>query len=279
MIRSTFTAMPARRLVLAAKAAVTAAFVFPVALLSNLVSFEVGQRIFAAKHLQVSLGHPGVLQAVVFGAVAVSLIAVIGVGLGGIIRHTAGATTALILVIIGGVMFGQLLPAGFRQYLPGTALQAAVTVHRSAGLLTPAPPSWSSACTPPSPWRRHRSGCAPRRLTRWLPQSSHERPSGAPGTAASTRCNRPSTDAERPSVPDLRLNPPTRSFSREADFTRVSIHRHPSTTSPTSRSSPSSSTDAVRTLTLRSLLLPLGLVVGVGITYLRPISPAGNSLR
>ena len=66
-----------------------------------------------------------------------SLVAIIGVGLGGLIRHTAGATTALVLVIVGGVTLGQFLPAGLRQYLPGTALEAAVTVHRSAGLLRP----------------------------------------------------------------------------------------------------------------------------------------------
>jgi ABC-2 type transport system permease protein len=136
MIRSTFTAMPARRLVLAGKAAVIAAFAFPVALVSNLIAFEIGQRIFAAKHLQVSLGHPGVLGAIVFGAMAVSLLAAVGVGLGGVIRHTAGATAAIAVVIVGGVTLGQLLPAGLRGYLPGTALQAAVTVHRSAGILT-----------------------------------------------------------------------------------------------------------------------------------------------
>jgi ABC-2 type transport system permease protein len=137
MIRATFTATPSRRLVLAAKGAVTAAFLFPVALLADVCSFELGQRIFAAKHLQVSFADPGVLQAVVFGAVAVGLIAVIGVGLGGLIRHTAAATTALVMVIVGGVTLGQLLPAGLRQYVPGTALQAAVTVNHSAGLLKP----------------------------------------------------------------------------------------------------------------------------------------------
>jgi hypothetical protein len=137
MIRSTFTATPTRRLVLAAKATVTAAFVFPVALLADVVSFEVGQRIFTGKHLQVTFAHPGVLQAVLFGALAVSFIAIIGVGLGGLIRHTAAATTALVLVIVGGVTLGQLLPAGLRQYVPGTALQAAVTVNHSAGLLKP----------------------------------------------------------------------------------------------------------------------------------------------
>jgi ABC-2 type transport system permease protein len=137
MIRSTFTAMPARRLVLAAKAATVAAFVLPVALLCDIAGFALGQQIFASKHLQVALSHPGVPQAIVFGAVAASLIAIIGVGLGSLIRHTAGATTALTVIIVGDVTLGQLLPAGLRGYLPGTAAQAAITVHRSAGLLTP----------------------------------------------------------------------------------------------------------------------------------------------
>ena len=59
-----------------------------------------------------AIGHPGVLQAMVFGAVAVSLVAVIGVGLGGLIRHTAGAATILSLIIVGGLTVGQFLPAG-----------------------------------------------------------------------------------------------------------------------------------------------------------------------
>src|ERR1700722_2268730 len=137
MIRSTFTATPIRRLVLGSKAAVVAAFAFPVALLATVVSFVIGQQVFAAKHLGVSFGHPGVAQAVVFAAFAVSLVAIIGVGLGGLIRHTAGATTALVLFIVGGAVLGQFLPAGLRQYLPGTALEAAVTVNHSAGLLRP----------------------------------------------------------------------------------------------------------------------------------------------
>ena len=70
----------------------------------------------------------------VFAGLAISLVAIIGVGLGGLIRHT-GATTALVLVIVGGAVLGQFLPAGLRQYLPGTALEAAVTVNHSAVLL------------------------------------------------------------------------------------------------------------------------------------------------
>jgi hypothetical protein len=129
--------MPARRRVLAAKAATAAAVAFPVTLLGNVAGFELGQRIFARQHVAVTIGHPGVLPAMFFGAVAVSLVAMIGVGIGGLIRHTAGAATTLALIIIGGLTVGQFLPAGWRQYLPGIATQAAVTVHRSAGLLRP----------------------------------------------------------------------------------------------------------------------------------------------
>jgi len=58
------------------------------------------------------------------GALAVSLTAVIGVGLGGVIRHTAGAATTLALIIIGGLTVGQFLPAVLGGYA-AVALAAA----------------------------------------------------------------------------------------------------------------------------------------------------------
>jgi ABC-type transport system involved in multi-copper enzyme maturation permease subunit len=137
MIRTTFTARPARQAVLAAKAATVAALTFPVALVCNFAGFEVGQRILASKHASVSLGHPGVVGAIVVGAVAISLVSVLGVGLGALIRRTAPATTVLTLVFIGGALFAQFAPTGVRQYLPETATQAVMTVRHSAGLLRP----------------------------------------------------------------------------------------------------------------------------------------------
>jgi hypothetical protein len=61
----------------------------------------------------------------------------LGVGLGGLLHRTGAATTALSLTLLGGAIFANLLPAGFRQYLPSAALQAVVTVRRTAGLLRP----------------------------------------------------------------------------------------------------------------------------------------------
>ena len=136
MIRTTFAALPHRRTVVAAKAAILAVIAFPVALASNVVAFLVAQQIFAGKHMTISFSQPGVLRAVVFGAIAVSLVTVLGIGFGGIIKRTAGATTALSLIIIGGGIFGSLLPSSIAQFLPSSALQAMVTVNHagSSGL-------------------------------------------------------------------------------------------------------------------------------------------------
>ncbi len=139
MIRVTFSAIPGRRGVLAAKAAIVAAIALPVALVANFASFFLGRQILAGKGISISLGQPGVVQAIVFGAVAVSLVTVMGLGLGGIIRRTAGATTALMMVIIGSGIFGIALPSGARQYLPGNAIQAVTSVRTTAGLLAPGP--------------------------------------------------------------------------------------------------------------------------------------------
>jgi len=132
MIRVTFAAIPKRPTVLAAKAAILAAVVFPVALLSNLAAFLVGSQILSSKHLGATLGQTGVIQAIVFGALAISVVAVIGLGLGGIIRHTAGATTAY-----------QHDPAGtlIAQHIPGTGgdYYYVLDAHGSViGLVNPA---------------------------------------------------------------------------------------------------------------------------------------------
>ena len=138
MIRSTFTAMPARRLVLAAEAAVAGGLRVPGG--AARCHHQLRSRTARSSPASTStyrLVIPVSFRPWSFAALGVSLVAIIGVGLGGLIRHTAAATTTLVLIIVGGAMFGQFLPAGLRQYLPGTALEAAVTVHRSAGLLGP----------------------------------------------------------------------------------------------------------------------------------------------
>ena len=141
MIRTTFAALPRRRRVVAAKAVILALVAFPVALVSNLAAFMISQQIFAGKHMAPAFGQAGVIRAIVFGALAVSLVTVLGLGLGSIIKRTAGATTALSLIVIGGSIFGGALPASISQYLPSSAIQSMLTVNRAgsngSGLLQP----------------------------------------------------------------------------------------------------------------------------------------------
>ena len=137
MIRVTFSAIADRRRVFAAKASIIAMIAFVVALVSNVVAYFRASRSCARSTSTSSIADPGVLRAIVFGAVAVSVVALVGFGLGSILKRTAFATTMLSFVIIGGQLVGLVLPEGARKYLPSSALQATVSVHRLPELLTP----------------------------------------------------------------------------------------------------------------------------------------------
>ena len=137
MIRLTYSALPRRRHVLLAKAVVIAAVALPAALVANLAAFVAGQRVLSVEGVQTSLGEPGASTAVVFGALAVAATAILGVGLGAVMRRTAPATAVLSVAIIGAQLFSIAVPEGARRFLPGFALQATVTGTSTEDLLEP----------------------------------------------------------------------------------------------------------------------------------------------
>jgi hypothetical protein len=89
----------------------------------------------------VSITDPGVARAVVGGAVKMVLIGVIAIGVGAIVRHTAGAVAILFagLLVIPGLV--QLLPAPWNNditlYLPSSAGAAMSAVVHFPNLLSP----------------------------------------------------------------------------------------------------------------------------------------------
>jgi ABC-2 type transport system permease protein len=99
MIRATFAAVPRRGLLLAAKAAVLGTFTLAVGEVSAFVAFFAGQAVLAAPAPQAALGQPGVLRAVLIAGAYPALIAVIGLGIGAVVRHTAGAICALVGIL------------------------------------------------------------------------------------------------------------------------------------------------------------------------------------
>jgi ABC-2 type transport system permease protein len=100
MIRATFAAAPRRPLVLAAKAAVIAAVTLAAGEILAFAAFGAGQAVLRSPAPHAALSQPGVLRAVLLAGAYPTLIGLIGLGLGVLIRHTAGAISAL-----AGVLF------------------------------------------------------------------------------------------------------------------------------------------------------------------------------
>jgi ABC-2 type transport system permease protein len=106
MIRTTFGAMPRRRIVLAAKAAVVAAVVFVVGLAVSVVAFELGQQLLRDGGYTAENGYPPVtladgfaLRAVVGCALYLAVLSVLSLGVGALLRSTAAALTAVFTLL------------------------------------------------------------------------------------------------------------------------------------------------------------------------------------
>ncbi|MGH3251686.1 MAG: ABC transporter permease subunit [Trebonia sp.] len=109
-IRATFAAVPRRGLVLAAKAAVITAVTLSAGEVLAFASFAASQAPVPHGYVHATLGQPGVLRAVLMAGAYPALIALIGLGLAALIRHTAGALAALVGVVF--VLPLILLPLG-----------------------------------------------------------------------------------------------------------------------------------------------------------------------
>ena len=143
MIRTTFTAVPRRRALLAAKAAVIGALTAVCGTTLVFAAFLLGQSILSRRHLGVSLGSPHVARAVSYAACYLLIVTLLGVGLGAIIRHTAGAITALTSLTLLVPQLISALPAPWStrvgEYLPYSAARSATATHPVSGTLPPTP--------------------------------------------------------------------------------------------------------------------------------------------
>jgi ABC-type transport system involved in multi-copper enzyme maturation permease subunit len=137
MIRATFAAVPGRFPVLAAKAAVLAAVTFAVSLVTVLVTFVGGQALLGSHGI--SLAHPEAVRAVFGATLYLTVVAVLGVGLGFLVRSTAGGIATLIGVLLVIPIMASALPgsSGFVRYLPSMAGRALFIMNGGDGMLSP----------------------------------------------------------------------------------------------------------------------------------------------
>ncbi len=142
MIRSSFCAVPKRLPVLWAKALVFAVVTFLISLPSIFIAFLVGQSILSQKHIQVSISHPGVLRALIGAALFLAVMGLLGLGLGAIVRSTAGGISALVaIVFVIPPILELALPASWYNtisgYLPLSAGGALWTIDPASHTLSP----------------------------------------------------------------------------------------------------------------------------------------------
>jgi len=139
MVRATFAAVPRRLPVLAAKAGVLAAVSFTVCLAAVLITFVGGQALLGAHGI--SLGHPQAVRAVLGAALYLTVVGVLGIGLGFLIRSTAGAIATLLgLLLVLPIVLAALPGARGRaldRYLPSTAGRALFTMNGGHAMLSP----------------------------------------------------------------------------------------------------------------------------------------------
>jgi hypothetical protein len=139
MIRATFAAVPSRPLLLAAKAAVLGAVTLAAGEIVAFAAFFAGQAALQAPAPHATLGQPGVLRAVLIAGAYPALIALIGLGIGAIIRHTAGAICALVgvLFVLPLLFITPSLKNAGQNFLPHPMVNALTSVTPPPGTLPP----------------------------------------------------------------------------------------------------------------------------------------------
>ncbi|HEV2372582.1 MAG TPA: ABC transporter permease subunit [Streptosporangiaceae bacterium] len=111
MIRTSLTAMPRRGTLYAAKGVVFGVVALVTGLVTSFLAFFVGQAILSTQNVNTTLGHPGVLRAVVGGGLFLAVCGLLSFGIGAMLRHSAGAIATGI-----GLMFVLTILTNF---LPG----------------------------------------------------------------------------------------------------------------------------------------------------------------
>jgi hypothetical protein len=128
MIRASMTAVPRRLPVLWGKAVVYGLVTLVLMVPSTVIAFVVGEWIFSGRHINVTFSDPGVARAVIGAGLYLTVVGLFGLGLGAIVRNTAGgiATFAGLMFVLPPLM--NVLPTSWNNaaspYLPLQAGEA-----------------------------------------------------------------------------------------------------------------------------------------------------------
>ena len=141
LIRATLSAVPRRLPVLWAKLGVFAVVAAVTSETALFVTFLAGQAILSAKHAGASLSDPGVLRAVTGAGLYLTVVGLLAMALGFIVRNTAGAMAMLFSIVLVLPVLGDVPPADWAThiapYLPSNAGQAVMQLRPALNTLAP----------------------------------------------------------------------------------------------------------------------------------------------
>jgi len=142
MIRATLAAVPQGRLMLTAKTLVFTATAVIAGIAACFAAYLVFQAFLpSSDSMRTSLSDPGVLRAVTGGGLYLTLLGLFGLGLGAVIRSSAGAVATLFGALFVPSLIMTLLPQSWQDtigpYLPLQAGEAIYSVQRQTGTLGP----------------------------------------------------------------------------------------------------------------------------------------------
>jgi ABC-2 type transport system permease protein len=141
MIRSTLAAVPRRLPMLWGKALVFGATAFAISLPATFIVFFAGQAILSGEHIDIGIGHAGVLRALIGVPLFLTAMGLFGLALGAIVRSTAGGIAALAGIVFVLPPIVGLLPTSVADsidpYLPSNAGGAIWTITPDPGTLAP----------------------------------------------------------------------------------------------------------------------------------------------
>ncbi|OZC57647.1 ABC transporter permease [Rhodococcus sp. RS1C4] len=140
-IRASLMAVPKRLPVLVAKSVLFMAVVFVVSAIAAFPAFLLGSALMSSR-ASVSLSDPGVFRAVIGAGLYLSLLGVMAIAIGAMVRHTAGAVTGIIAFVLVLAPLAQLLPGTvghhIQAYLPSQAGSLIASPMQAPGdLLSP----------------------------------------------------------------------------------------------------------------------------------------------
>jgi len=175
-IRATLSALPRRPVVLAAKVIVFGVVAVVVSEILAFSAFAVGQALLSAKHAvgsssavaqrahqfgltvphdiqtvlssgSASVGQPGVLRAVVGAGLYLAVLGLLALGLATIIRHTAGAISAFVGIVLVLPLIVEALPMSISnavaRYLPANIGFVMFSTHGAPDRVGPAFSPWT----------------------------------------------------------------------------------------------------------------------------------------